>query len=270
MRVELVVIDGIKAFLEEGRPLGLKGAMPGAVRAAKMIKADKKKIRRIYAFIDAHHKLHVNHRWYWIETKTNTYPRKGTLIPTEALKQGLFRPINPAWTKDMIEYSEALDKKERYCIYIFDDHALIGTDECTVVEPLQEAYDEWLTENMPATIDFRTKGSCVHREHFSGLQAEIPHPEDPFTQLDTKMVGSMKRADILALLGWCNSHCLLWTGNDIADNFGAENIKKIVYIEDATAPVPGFEKEAEEGIQKLINRGMQVTTTDKFWKFINY
>jgi hypothetical protein len=48
------------------------------------------------------------------------------------------------------------------------------------------------------------------------------------------------------------------------DNFGAEAIKKIVLLEDAMAPVPGFEKEGREFLAQAKARGVQVSTTTEF------
>jgi len=52
---------------------------------------------------------------------------------------------------------------------------------------------------------------------------------------------------------------------DIAEAFGDDSyIKKLVLLEDATSPVPGFESLQDDFVKEMTARGMQIDTTDKF------
>ena len=65
------------------------------------------------------------------------------------------------------------------------------------------------------------------------------------------------------LTGQALSHCVNRTVTQLADNFGEENIKKLVLLEDTCSPVTGFEDAAKDFIERLTKRGMRcVKSTD--------
>ncbi len=78
--------------------------------------------------------------------------------------------------------------------------------------------------------------------------------------------------DILLLAGEARSHCLAKTAWDIANNFGEENIKKMVLLQDATTDVPDppgttiFTDIGEQFVSDMMARGMQISTTTEFMK----
>jgi nicotinamidase-related amidase len=94
--------------------------------------------------------------------------------------------------------------------------------------------------------------------------ADVPDPGDPTTQLNWPLLNLLAASDIIAVAGEAKSHCLANTVQDIADNFGVDNIKKIVLLEDATSNVTGFDKLGEDFVKNMKARGMQVTTTKDF------
>jgi hypothetical protein len=66
--------------------------------------------------------------------------------------------------------------------------------------------------------------------------------------------------------GEARSHCLANTVLDIANNFGEENIKKMVLLEDGTSDVPGFENLGEDFVKEMKGRGMRISTTVDYLK----
>ena len=79
-------------------------------------------------------------------------------------------------------------------------------------------------------INLVTKGSNFWTEHYSAVMADVPDPSDPHTMLNTSFINTLKEADIIALSGEAKSHCLANTVRDIANNFGEENISKLVLL----------------------------------------
>jgi len=126
-----------------------------------------------------------------------------------------------------------------------------------------EALCQW-EHNRFAMVDYVTKGSNLWTEHYSAVQADVPDPTDESTQLNMRLIKTLQEADIIGLSGEALSHCLANSVTDIANNFGDENIKKLVLLEDTASPVEGFEHLAEDFVQKMTKRGMQVTTSDQF------
>jgi hypothetical protein len=60
------------------------------------------------------------------------------------------------------------------------------------------------------------------------------------------------------------SHCVANTIRDIADNFGEENIKKFVLLEDTCSNVTGFENFGTDFIRDMTARGMQRSKSDEY------
>jgi nicotinamidase-related amidase len=111
-----------------------------------------------------------------------------------------------------------------------------------------------------------TKGSNLWTEHYSAVQADVPDPEDPDTQLNMRLIETLQEADEIILAGEARSHCLANTVLDIANNFGEENIKKMVLLEDGTSDVPGFENLGEDFVKEMKGRGMRISTTTDYLK----
>jgi nicotinamidase-related amidase len=113
--------------------------------------------------------------------------------------------------------------------------------------------------------DVITKGSNPWTEHFSGVQAEVPDPDDPSTQVNVGLVRTLEEADVVLMAGEALSHCLANTVRDIAAQFSDPRyVAKIHLLRDATGNVPGFEALGEAFVRELTARGMKLTTTTEF------
>jgi nicotinamidase-related amidase len=107
-----------------------------------------------------------------------------------------------------------------------------------------------------------TKGSNPWTEHYSAVQADVPDPADVTTQLNTGLIKTLEEADIILVAGEAGSHCLANTVRDIANNFGdASYVGKLVLLEDATSPVPTFDKFQDDFVAEMTAKGMQLSTT---------
>jgi nicotinamidase/pyrazinamidase len=74
----------------------------------------------------------------------------------------------------------------------------------------------------------------------------------------------LKAADEILITGEALSHCVANSIRDIANNFGDDNIKKFVLLEDTSSNVNGCEKMGQDFVKEMIGRGMKITTT-KDW-----
>ena len=132
-----------------------------------------------------------------------------------------------------------------------------------VVPELFAALQEW--EQRFRVVDYVTKGSNIWTEHYSAIQADVPDPADPSTQINTALIGTLMKADIVAVAGEAGSHCLANTVRDIADNFGDDRPGlQIVLLQDATSPVGGFGPFQDKFLAEMTARGMQLSTTREF------
>ena len=263
MKIELLVIDPQNDFCHPDGSLFVPGADKDMLNLSKMVVRLKDKLDDIHVTMDSHHFVDVAHPIFWMDSK-GKHPDPFTIISSEDVKNGIYRTTNPQFQTRMTEYVETLEANKRYPLCIWPPHCLIGSWGYGVIEELFTALLEW--EKDFAIVDYVTKGSNFWTEHYSAVQADVPDPQDPDTQLNMRLIETLQKADIILLAGEARSHCLANTVRDIANNFGEENIKKMILLQDATSDVGGFENLGEGFVTEMRERGMQVSTTEDFLK----
>lgn len=262
--VDLLVIDAQYDFCDQKGALYVKGADDDMNRLADMIRKESKRITNIHLTLDSHHQFDIAHP-YWFRDSQGKHPNPFTIIGPEDLEQGVWMTTRPQLFKRTLQYLKDLQSRGRYPHCIWPPHCLIGSPGYAIYEPVREAIFEWERKYNTAANKI-TKGSNIFTEHFSAVQAEVPDPEDPSTQLNTDFIDTVEKADIILLAGEAGSHCLANTVRDMANNFKDDSyIHKLILLEDATSPVPSFEKNQEDFISELTARGMQISkTSDPF------
>jgi nicotinamidase-related amidase len=284
MRIELLVIDPQIDFCWPGlNPIEVSDAgrlvlpeeafKPGALyvpgaekdmeRVAAMVLRLKDKLDDIHVTLDSHHFIDIAHPIFLMNSK-GEHPGPFTVVSDDDIKNGVWRATNPSFQKRLEDYSSSLKDNGRYPLCVWPPHCLIGSWGYGVFPPLYKALLEW--EKDFAMVDYVTKGSNFWTEHYSAVQADVPDPEDPDTQLNMRLIETLQEADEILLAGEARSHCLANTVLDIANNFGEENIKKMVLLEDATSDVPGFEELGENFVKEMKGRGMRVSSTEEYLK----
>jgi nicotinamidase/pyrazinamidase len=264
MRLELLLIDPQNDFCSPKGSLFVTGADQDSIRIADMIRRLKNKWSAIHVTLDSHHKMAIFHSIFWVDSHGNHPEPLITVITVEDILMGKWRTTNPQYQKRALEYARALKKNKRYILVIWPNHCLIGTWGHNVVDPVQKALAEW--EDDFKMVDYVTKGSNFWTEHYSAVQADVPDPQDPTTLLNTPLITTLANADLIPIMGEALSHCMANTIRDIANNFGDENIKKMVLIIDGTSNVPGFEKLGQDFLVEMKGRGMQVEKSVDFLK----
>lgn len=257
MKIDLLIIDPQMDFCSPDGSLFVPGADKDCERAATMIRRLIPKINDIHVTKDEHHYFDRAHPSFLIDSK-GEHPRPFTIIPLDDMKNGKWRSVLPQYQKDTEDYLQALLDNKRYAHCIWPPHCLIGSEGNKIVPEVWDALHAWEIKHKTANVDYVTKGSNFLIEHYSAVQAEVPQADDPTTQLNTGLIQVLQTADIIALFGEALTQCVANTGTDIANNFGEENIKKIVLIKDLCSSVPGFEHLAEAFIKDLTGRGMQI------------
>lgn len=276
MKIDLLIIDPQNDFCLENGSLSVGGAKDDMQRLATMIDRIGSKLNDIHVTLDSHHIVDIAHPIFWLNSQ-GQQPDPFTIITKDDVLNGVYRPKNPAylnkdtmaaagWPRDgVMEYVTTLQDNGRYPLCIWPFHCLIGSVGAAVVIPLYDALEKWEEDNF-AMIDYVTKGSNFMTEHYSAVQADVPDPQDPDTLLNEGLIRILEAADEILLAGEARSHCLANTVRDIANNFGEDNIKKMVLLEDATSDVGGFEQMGEDFVKEMKGRGMRVSNTVDYLK----
>jgi len=263
----------VSAFPDIVKPgsLFVPGADADMARLATMVKRLKGKLDDIHVTLDSHHYVDIAHPVFWVNSK-GQHPGDYdfTIIAKDDVVNGVWRTTNPQFQQRALDYVTALETNSRYPLCIWPPHCRIATFGYAVIPVLSDVLLEW--EKDFAMVDYVTKGSNLWTEHYSAVMADVPDPEDPGTQLNIGLIEDLQEADITLLAGEALSHCLANTVIDIANNFGEENIKKLVLLEDCTSPVPDppgttlFTDAADKFVKDMVARGMQISTSTEFLK----
>lgn len=262
-KIELLIIDPQNDFCDPKGALYVAGAENDMDRLAKMVSRIGSKLADIHVTLDSHHLVDIAHPIFLINSK-GEHPGPFTIISNDDVKNGVWRATNPQFQKRLEEYVQSLADNGRYPLCIWPPHCLIGSWGYSVFPVLFDELLKW--EQSFAMVDYVTKGSNLWTEHYSAVQADVPDPQDPSTQLNMPLIETLARADIILLAGEARSHCLANTVKDIANNFGEDNIKKMYLLTDCTSDVTGFEKFGEDFVTEMVSRGMNLTTSIDFLK----
>ncbi len=260
--VHLLVIDPQNDFCDPDRgALYVPGAERDMARLARLVDRLRGRIADIHVTLDSHHSVDIAHPVFWRDGDGNP-PAPFTSISAADVKSGRWTTALPGARPRALAYLEALEKSGRYPHTIWPPHCLIGSHGHNVVPSLFDAFQRWETERF-AVVDYVTKGSNLWTEHFSAVQAEVPDPEDPDTQVNARLIDTLEKADLILLAGEAGSHCLANTVRDIAAQFSdPAYVRKMVLLEDATSPVTGFESFQDDFVRDMTALGMQKATTE--------
>ncbi len=262
-KIHLVTIDPQQDFCHPDGALFVPGAPDDIRRLAAMIQRIGDRIDEIHVTLDSHHDVHIAHPIWWVNGR-GEHPDPFTIISAKDVENGVWSAKRPSLHKRSLAYVRTLEANGRYPLCIWPPHCLIGSRGHAVVPELFDVLQEWERRKF-FPVHYLTKGSNLYSEHYGALQADVPDPSDPSTQLDTAFIRTLEEADIILLAGEAGSHCLANTVIDLADNFGDEaTIRKLHLLTDATSPVAGFEPTQRDFIQRMTQRGMQLTTTTDF------
>jgi len=262
-RIELLIIDPQVDFCDPKRgALFVPGAEHDMNRLAAMVRRLKNIIDDIHVTLDSHHFIHIAHPIFWKDSH-GQHPPVFTSISSTDVEEGVWTPTVPSLYRRALDYVYKLEQNGRYALTIWPPHCLIGSPGHTVFPELFAALTEW--ESRFAFVDYVTKGSNILTEHYSAVQADVPDPADPATQINTRLIQTLENADMIVIAGEARTHCLANTVRDIANNFGDDSfVSKLVLLTDAASDIPGFETHAQNFMTEMVGRGMQLSTTTEF------
>jgi len=260
--IQLLIIDPQNDFCDPAGSLCVPGAKADMDRLAVLVHRLRDRLTDVHVTLDSHRRVDISHP-LWFRDSDGHHPAPFTSITADDLRQGRWTTTHPGAWERTLAYLEALATNGRYPHTLWPEHCLIGSEGHAVVPELMESLASW--EDRFALVDFVTKGSNPWTEHFSAVAAEVPDPEDPSTQVNTRLVTTLQEADVVLLAGEASSHCLANTVRDIAAQFADPSwVRKLTLLTDATSPVPGFEAFADDFLRDMAALGMRTTTTDQF------
>ena len=166
--------------------------------------------------------------------------------------------------KGSFGYLEALAAANRYPHVVWPEHCKVGTWGWSVVPELSNALCKWEYDQF-AKVNYVVKGNNPWTEHFSGVMAQVPDPADPATQVNTALIQTLEKADIIAFTGEALSHCVANTVTDVTTCFSDPRYaEKIVILTDTMSNVPGFDFLGDGFIAAMKAKGVKFDTSTNF------
>jgi len=258
--IQLLAIDCQQDFCNPTiGSLYVPGAEQDMINLANMINRLSGKIKAIHSTIDAHRVVDISHPIMHISSDGSS-PTPFTTITEEDYEKGTWRCKNPQWQAKVKDYIHQLKVKGRYDLTIWPEHCIIGSQGASLQKCISDAFIQWERDNF-ALVDYQVKGSNYMVEAYGALEAEVVDPSDSSTMLNTSLIKVLAEADELLIAGEALSHCVAITVNQVADNFGEENIKKFTLLSDCCSSVAGCEGLGADFIKNMTARGMKKTTS---------
>lgn len=249
-------------FVMNGGELYVQGAAEDTVRLSNMVDRLITKIDKIHVTLDSHGVVDIAHANFWVGSD-GRHPDPFTIITKEDVVQGVWNTTIPKYRQKAVDYVKALAVRGRNPLCIWPVHCEIGSLGASVAQPFASSLNKWCSTRMNQ-VDYVTKGSNPFTEHYSAVEADVPDPADPTTMLNTPFLKILAVADVILISGQALSHCVKWTITDIANNFGEENIKKFVLLEDTSSNVTGFEAFGNDFVKDMVARGMKKTLSTEY------
>ncbi|WP_220789273.1 cysteine hydrolase family protein [Craterilacuibacter sinensis] len=208
----------------------------------------------IHVTLDTHQQLDIAHPSWWCNTSCEA-PPPFTQISITDIENGIWQARNPQQQDHSLAYVKALAQSGRYQLMVWPEHCLQGSWGQQVHNGLAKSLAEW--ENSHGLkVNYIHKGYNPNTEHYSAIQAEVPDPADPASQVDKTWIAMLARADALLIAGQALSHCVASTIEDLPTQLGEPYLQKMWLLSDCSSPVPGFETIAETFMSKMGARGM--------------
>lgn len=263
-KITLLLIDPQNDFCDPNGSLYVTGAEHDMTRISALIDRLGTKITEIKCTLDSHPvALHIGNASFWV--KSNGSPVDPfTLITPDMVAKGEVRAralTTQSWARI---YVDTLAANGRYPLVAWPDHCIIGTNGTAIYPVVHTSLKQWAIKK-GRNVDFIAKGSNWKTEHYSGVKADVPDPDDPGTQIDPNLIQALISSDQVLIAGEASSHCVANTVTDIANAFNDDYlVKKFVFLKDASSPVPSFEGLADTFERDMAARGMQIINCGDF------
>lgn len=247
--------------------LPVPGAHADMQRLARFIDAAAASLDAITVTLDSHHRLDIAHPGFW-QQADGSPPGPFTPISAAAVRAKAFLPRDPAGLPRCLAYLDALESAGRYQLMVWPVHCELGSWGHAVHADVRAAYNRWETSSL-RSVSKVLKGMNRWTEHYSALQAEVPDPQDPASQLNQPLLdallGAMGPRDRLLIAGEASSHCVRATVEHLLE-FGAaqglsDRFERLLLLTDCMSPVAGFEAQQQRFFAAMQARGLQLSTS---------
>ncbi len=247
--------------------LPVTGAHEDMLRLARFIEARIGVLSDIFLTLDSHQRVDIAHPTFW-QTGEGAAVAAFTQVSADDVRAGRFLPRDPVALTRTLGYLDELEARGRYQLMVWPVHCEIGTWGHAVHAAVQAAVNRW-EEAQLRQVRHVQKGVNPWTEHYSAMQAEVPDADDPATALNRALLSELDGAHTLFIAGEASSHCVRATTEHIVDNLPSGRPERVVLLTDCMSPVGGFERQAQDFLTDMKDRGVRLATTAQASAWLN-
>lgn len=282
MKLHLLIIDPQKDFCDPQGSLYVPGADQDSVRLASFIDRMGDKIDEVHVTLDSHGEFDVAHPCYWRDSNGN-HPDPFEVITVDDVESGKWVTTHLGLRDWGLKYVKALQANNKFDLCIWPPHCVIGktikvpfNDDTgapiehngqelhadftgyAITEPVSGALSRWSSKRL-RRIDYVSKGSNPHTEHYSAVQADVTLDWDQTTMVNTPFLDYISSGDKIFLTGQALNYCVVNTARDIVRLVNDPDIiKKFVLLLDTMSNVPGTESVGDDFINEFEAQGAEI------------
>lgn len=262
------------------------GAIDDTKRTAEWIYRNLARITNIACTMDTHFAYQIFFPSFWLDQDDKSLSPFREVF-SEEVASGKVKP-NPAvahlvggnygWlVQQCAYYCKELEKQNKYKLYLWPEHCILGSDGHTLVGSIHEA-TLFHSFTRGAQSDRQIKGGNLLTENYSVLRPEVLTRFDgkPLAQKNTAFIEQLLKSDAVVIAGQAASHCVLSSIDDLLNEIHTQDPKlasKVYVMTDCMSAVTvpdgkggffaDFTQNALDAQAKFANAGMHlVKSTD--------
>lgn len=242
----LIVIDAQYDF-HEGGNLAVNGAREDTKRTTEFIYKWAHKISRIMISLDTHVQAQIFHSAFWIDQNGN-HPAPYTVITKADIVNGKYRALYDPTIA--IEYLDGLEAGQKKQLIIWPYHCIEGTKGWLPEQQLVNMvyFHSAARKSRPLFI---LKGQNAFSEMYGIFKEE--YSPNGANLVNPAILKIIEEYDKIYFLGQAKSHCVLESVKQFLEEYKdrPEITSKVVFVEDCSSCVDGFEDVTIDELEKL-------------------
>jgi nicotinamidase-related amidase len=245
----LMIIDMQNDFCMPDGTLYIPGAEQDVERTAGFISKNINYIDHIILTQDNHQVIDISHPYFWKDRDGN-HPEPFTRISTEDLENEKWIPgfeVSKAR-----EYICKLEKEGEFPHTIWPEHCIQGSRGAAITDVIMSRVIEWARQGKH--YELIIKGTDPLTEHFGAIRANIPVAANPETQINTRLLSTLRKYNNIFIAGEAKSHCVANTLKQLL--VYPDICAKITLLQDCMSNVPGMEHIADSIYSEAKNAGV--------------
>lgn len=230
----LLVIDAQVDFHDvPGAALPVPGSTADTARLSSLI--PRLNPNQIICSLDTHAALDISHPGWWIDAK-GQHPNPFTPISADDVRNGVWNAVIDPHAS--LKYVEDLEANGEFGHFILPLHCIQGSAGHALMPDFLTAINDWSVKRKK-WINFITKGANPYTEHFGIFRANVPHPNDPSTNINQKVFAKLNNSDRLFIAGQARTHCVANSLTQLLAE-APQLASKLYVLEDCMSNVAGL------------------------------